>query len=348
MSWTHLDDRWWSHPKILKAGNAGAGAWARLLNWSRGAGTDGHIPFVMARTIASASRLAALVRLRLLDEAPDGYRIHDYHVWNRTQEEESARKAERSEKRSLAGKNGAAARWGKAQQDGKPMASDMASAMANASQVPWQTDGKVDGTGDGKNMALTFPSLTLPNQEEKIPLGAAAPRRRHPRPAKESKPEATPPEGDQAVVAAYFDAFERAKGARPVFTTRTGKAVKTLLALMPEADVVAAIGRAFADPWFVSTAGELWNIAAEPNRWRGAASGVMRAYGGKPIIQAYSPPSGPPITDFPPPDYDFGQDDVDADCRAAVGPTTLFPAANGVAPHGGPETPAKVAPRRIA
>jgi hypothetical protein len=73
----------------------------------------------------------------------------------------------------------------------------------------------------------------------------------------------------QRVFDAYWDAFKRVRGVTPAVDGRTGSAVKKLLKLMPADEAIAVIERAFADSWFVTTRCELWQIASEPNKWRG-------------------------------------------------------------------------------
>lgn len=84
MPWAKLDDGLAFHAKIIEAGNAATGVWARGLAWSAFHLTDGHVPAKIARVIAGESRgaLAALVRSRLWVECPGGYQIHDYLKYN--------------------------------------------------------------------------------------------------------------------------------------------------------------------------------------------------------------------------------------------------------------------------
>lgn len=131
------------------------------------------------------------------------------------------------------------------------------------------------------------------------------------RAAKASKPPEPEVPGYKAVIDAYFVAYERAKGAKPVFTTRNGKAAKTLLALMTETEVLAVISRAFSDSWFLKTSGELWAIAAEPNKWRGSAPTLIQRRAGQ-ILQP-ADPSAPWLQDgYGEPNYDDYEDDREA------------------------------------
>ena len=60
MSWARLDDRFHSHPKVLAAGNAGAGLYCRALSYCADYGTYGFVPKAwakMAGTTAECTRL---------------------------------------------------------------------------------------------------------------------------------------------------------------------------------------------------------------------------------------------------------------------------------------------------
>lgn len=79
--------------------------------------------------------------------------------------------------------------------------------------------------------------------------------------------------GYSELIAHYFETFEAARGARPTFTSRMGKAAKTLIALMPVDEAKSVVTNWFGDPWLAKTKPELWDIAAEPNKCRGAVRG---------------------------------------------------------------------------
>ena len=51
MAWARLDDGFWMHPKVIIAGNAGAGIFARFLSYCACYLTDGMIPAPIARQI---------------------------------------------------------------------------------------------------------------------------------------------------------------------------------------------------------------------------------------------------------------------------------------------------------
>jgi hypothetical protein len=78
MPWFRIDDTFAFHPKVLAAGNEAIGAWVRLGSYCAAHLTDGLVPELSARMVASADCLQALVEAKLLLRERDGYRIHDY------------------------------------------------------------------------------------------------------------------------------------------------------------------------------------------------------------------------------------------------------------------------------
>jgi hypothetical protein len=83
------------------------------------------------------------------------------------------------------------------------------------------------------------------------------------------------PAGYAEVIEAYQRAYVAThNGDKPAISSRTGAAAKSLLGVMPVADAVRTIESAFEDSWFVSTSSELFDIAARPNRWRGASKAI--------------------------------------------------------------------------
>lgn len=74
MTWTKLDDGFWMHPKVLMAGNAAAGIFARLLSYCGSYLTDGMIPAGVVKTIAADDQQAldALWRSGMIDLLESG------------------------------------------------------------------------------------------------------------------------------------------------------------------------------------------------------------------------------------------------------------------------------------
>lgn len=122
MAWFKMDDGFAFHPKTLAAGNAAAGAFARMGTWSSDQLTEGHIPTVQARLIASPRELKTLAevgylhkpgdRCHCLTERPEGalvvpadwsgYWLHDFLEYNPTRAKVLAERARATERQRRA------------------------------------------------------------------------------------------------------------------------------------------------------------------------------------------------------------------------------------------------------
>ena len=103
MTWTRLDDGFWSNPKVLAAGNEAAGAYARALSYCGCHETDGKIPTDVAKFIAKPKVLQTLIDAGLVELNGAGYVIPDYLTFNPSHESlEAKREADR--RRKAAGK----------------------------------------------------------------------------------------------------------------------------------------------------------------------------------------------------------------------------------------------------
>lgn len=109
MPWVFLDDKFHSNPKVLAAGNAGAGLYARALSYCGDHLTDGFVPEHWAKAAASPKLREKLVHIGIWTVVPGGYQIPDYLKLNPSKEKVLAKRAERSK----AGSKGAANRWNK-------------------------------------------------------------------------------------------------------------------------------------------------------------------------------------------------------------------------------------------
>lgn len=87
MAWQRIDDRMVEHPKIAPL-NAGT-KWAMIELWSYCSRnlTDGLVPSVAARRIATIRQLEDLVRARLFHEVVGGWVAHDWLDHNPSREE---------------------------------------------------------------------------------------------------------------------------------------------------------------------------------------------------------------------------------------------------------------------
>ena len=95
MPWAKLDDSFWSHPKVIAAGNEAAGAYARMLSYCGNQLTDGRIPSEVAKFIAKPGLISKLEQFSFIVQNGDGYLIPDYLAFNPSREKvtEDRRKA---------------------------------------------------------------------------------------------------------------------------------------------------------------------------------------------------------------------------------------------------------------
>jgi hypothetical protein len=103
-----LDLRFHSNPKVLRAGNAAIGLYARALSYCADHLTDGVVPKAWAEANGSPAERKKLTEARLWVEDGDAYFIPDYLEHNFSKERVD--KLRQDKKR--AGKLGARARWG--------------------------------------------------------------------------------------------------------------------------------------------------------------------------------------------------------------------------------------------
>lgn len=83
MTWTKLDDGFWSNPKIELAGNEAAGVYARCLSYCGHHETDGAIPPGVARYIGPPKAWKRLEEVGLIESLNGtGFRIPDYLDFN--------------------------------------------------------------------------------------------------------------------------------------------------------------------------------------------------------------------------------------------------------------------------
>ncbi len=269
MTWFKVDDKFHSHPKVLKAGLEAMGMWVLAGSYCANYATDGVITHdVLARIAGRRWRKLAtkLVVCGLFTETLVDFRFHDWLEYNPSKVEVVSSKSELSEKRSAAGKAGNERRWG-SQTHRKSVANasqtDIAIAIDSASPRP-------------------VPSRPVPGEREdilRVQPPAASPKPKAPR----KPPTATA--GYQTIIDAYWTRFERQFGRKPVFSEGTGKAAKAMAA-MPLADAIGCIDNAFQDPWFVENKPDLGHIARNANKY---------------LPKVMAPPAAPRPAPGPPP-----------------------------------------------
>lgn len=100
MPWFNVDDQMHSHPKVLAAGNAAIGLWARLGSYCSAYATEGFIPTEIVHAYGKKTERNNLITAGMLVPENGGYRLHDYLDYNRDREQiESAREQARERKR---------------------------------------------------------------------------------------------------------------------------------------------------------------------------------------------------------------------------------------------------------
>ena len=150
MTWFRVDDTFYSHPKVIAAGNAATGLWIRGGTWCAQHLTDGHITTESARSLGTRKEINRLVEVGLWIEEPGGYEFHAWKPGERqpTADEVKERHARTSDERRKAGTKGASKRW---QTDSKT--------MANADV----SDGKPMANANGKRIAPARPDPAFVN-----------------------------------------------------------------------------------------------------------------------------------------------------------------------------------------
>jgi hypothetical protein len=115
MAWFRMDDKFASHPKVLAAGNAAVGLWARCGTFASDQLTDGHVPGELASMYGKASEVRRLVAAGLWHQhghtcdhehcgpvAKGDYLIHDYLDYNPSRLEVLAERAAAAERQKRA------------------------------------------------------------------------------------------------------------------------------------------------------------------------------------------------------------------------------------------------------
>jgi hypothetical protein len=173
--WVRLDDKFHGNPKTLAVGNAGAGLYVRALSYCADQLTDGWVPAGWAREaggrVLPQKLLAASLWIAVTGgehyeyeleegfykpEIPSaGFFIPDYLLMNPSKATVEQKRSDLHQKRSEAGRRGAASRW---QNDGKRDSKSMAKGMTPA----WQADGPVP-------IPLSNPSAVRKGPKEQHP-----------------------------------------------------------------------------------------------------------------------------------------------------------------------------------
>ncbi|MBF6515562.1 hypothetical protein IU421_14915 [Nocardia cyriacigeorgica] len=109
MPWFRIDDQMAFHAKVVAAGNAAIGLWARAGSWSASALTDGFIPKHMIAPLGTIAQAKRLVKVGLWSEVEGGFQFHQWA------ERQPFSKADTERKRAAARARMARARAAKAE-----------------------------------------------------------------------------------------------------------------------------------------------------------------------------------------------------------------------------------------
>jgi len=99
MPWFNVDDGFHCHPKVLAAGNAAMGMWARLGSYCAKYATNGVVPAAIVKAYGTRSERDRLLDVGWLTPHPDGYELHDYLDYNRTADQVIADREKAAERK---------------------------------------------------------------------------------------------------------------------------------------------------------------------------------------------------------------------------------------------------------
>ncbi len=268
MAWVKLDDQFFSHPKVQRAGRDARDLYLAGLTYCARGRTDGAIPQEALRLLAAMADIdgwqtaaAKLVEVGLWEPTQGGYMVHDYLDYNPTRERiEEVRKA-RAEAGSRGGlASGASRTQAKTKQIASPVASD------GVKQNPTPSSSSSSSS-----------SVEESTQSDGSPLGASAP-------------------GGTATFADWQRQLERA-------TNRQAVLQRLFKVLFPdrEAPSFSELGGAARDVGGAGRLAELlWQASTRPPtgdilKWcRGMAKG---GNGSRASPRASPPHGGPPGSD---------------------------------------------------
>jgi hypothetical protein len=99
MPWFNVDDGFHCHPKVLAAGNAAMGLWARCGSYCARYATNGLVPTEIVRSYGTKSELDRLLKVGWLVAVDGGYIMHDYLDYNRTADQIMADREKAAERK---------------------------------------------------------------------------------------------------------------------------------------------------------------------------------------------------------------------------------------------------------
>lgn len=167
MSWAKFDDAFWSHPKVVRAGNEAVGAFVRMVCYCSQYLTDGAVPAATAREIARPKVLERLVEVGLLEVDGDGFRVHGYLERNPSRLQVEAERAAKTQRQN---------RW-------RETRAQEPKTAPNAGNVPRVDASTAPSQDASKDAAPSRPvpsrkentACSLPAREEPAPVAPAEP-----------------------------------------------------------------------------------------------------------------------------------------------------------------------------
>ncbi len=176
--WVKLHDGWDEHPKILSVTEPAVMLWIKAITYCNRNRTHGFVPRGALHKLSANPEREALAdeladvrvpgcRGGLFDRDGLNFRVHDYEVYQPSQDTDAARgqsPSALSRTRSEAGKKGAAHRW-----HGKPLAPDGNEPHATDGTLPMANDAEADGNRMAKDGTAGAPDG--PARAEPGPVG---------------------------------------------------------------------------------------------------------------------------------------------------------------------------------
>jgi hypothetical protein len=145
VTWAKFCDGFLDHPKVLRAGEDAANLFMRGCIWCNKHLTDGAIPREALRALTQrrdAPALAAkLVTVRLWEETPDGWQVHDWSDHNPTRESvEKAREKTREKVANWRDKRGNTAAKASCNHGCNPVTCKVCNRVSNPAPDPTRPD----------------------------------------------------------------------------------------------------------------------------------------------------------------------------------------------------------------
>ena len=163
MPWFNVDDGFAFHRKVVAAGNAAIGLWARAGAWSAGELTEGFIPDHMVSTMGTLAQARKLVTVGLWTTVEGGYQFHEWSDDGRnpTRQQVLERRNKDREKKALA----RAAKQRKAEQ----FAEQQVNGSRPQGTPEGHPEGSTGGVPEGVRSTTPLPSTPLESLRDSSP-----------------------------------------------------------------------------------------------------------------------------------------------------------------------------------